>query len=228
MIRSKIAFWSIATGKYKNHVVNCVESARRAGIHDDFLVFTDEPIPGLECFDLCGVDLQFQMGKVALMKAAISRLSYDYFVFVDADTTFQWNPNCLLTVLGNGPIHVPVYDNADGINLQRVLRGLTLDEYCELGKSVGIKPNWLFGVSSFWIVKRDAIDYVYELCQEFCFLARSFKKSAHADHCLAFAAQMIYGDIRSHLAIRRLDLFACSRTLVCNSDVLRNCSIVHH
>ena len=86
----------------------CVDSARNAGVFKEFHVFTDTPIEGCECYDCQSVAQTNGMYKLVYLKAGMSKLLFDHFVWIDADTLFRKNPWGVLSVLGKSPIHIPL------------------------------------------------------------------------------------------------------------------------
>ena len=101
-------YWSVATGPYAGLMERCVASARSAGVFKEFHVLTDRPIKGAESYEAYEVELTDKLFKLVYLKAAISKLNFDYYVWVAADTVFRRNPRNLLACLGRSPIHVPL------------------------------------------------------------------------------------------------------------------------
>lgn len=108
-------YWSVATGTYAGLMERCVESARDAGVFKEFHVMTDRPVKGAESYDAYEVELTDKLFKLVYLKAAISKLNFDYYVWLDADTVFQRNPRNLLTCLSRSPIHMPLEVNLSAV-----------------------------------------------------------------------------------------------------------------
>lgn len=108
-------YWSVATGSYAGLMERCVESARDAGVFKEFHVMTDRPVKGAESYDAYEVELTDKLFKLVYLKAAISKLNFDYYVWLDADTVFQRNPRNLLTCLSRSPIHLPLEVNLSAV-----------------------------------------------------------------------------------------------------------------
>ena len=104
-------YWSVATGPYAGLMERCVASARAAGVFKEFHVMTDRPIQGAESYEAYEVELTDKLFKLVYLKAAISKLNFEYYVWVDADTVFRRNPRNLLACLGRSPLHVPLEMN---------------------------------------------------------------------------------------------------------------------
>jgi hypothetical protein len=108
----------------------CVQSARAAGVFKPFHILTDRPIGGCECYDAFQCDKAHGLFKLHYLKAGMTRLSFDYFVWIDADTIFLRNPRDVLGALSRSPIHVPLVSNLDGL-------ATSLDEPGEVRPSPG-------------------------------------------------------------------------------------------
>lgn len=68
-----------------------------------------------------------------------SRLPFDYFIWLDADTVFARNPVDILAPLGHSPIHVPLEVNLLAIS-DRERKGISCFKLRELFTEAGIQP----------------------------------------------------------------------------------------
>lgn len=107
----RYCYWSVATGPYSQLMEQCVASARRSGVFKEFHVLTDREIKGCECYDAQTVDMADGMFKLIYLKAGMTKLLFDYFIWMDADSVFVQNPRNVLECLGKSPIHVPLATN---------------------------------------------------------------------------------------------------------------------
>lgn len=146
-------YWSVATGPYAELMERCVASARAAGVFKEFHVLTDRPIQGAESYEAYEVELTDKLFKLVYLKAAISKLNFDYYVWVDADTMFRRNPRNLLSCLGRSPIHVPLEINlsafiveADGCRSQN---GGAASAAPATGRPDAGQNSWATGMSPF-------------------------------------------------------------------------------
>src|SRR4029077_6821398 len=105
---SRYCYWSVATGPYAALMEQCVASARRWGVFKEFHVLTDRPIEGCECYDAQSVENTDGMFKLVYLKAGMTKLLFDYFIWIDADSVFVRHPRNVLDCLGKSPIHVPL------------------------------------------------------------------------------------------------------------------------
>lgn len=173
----------------------CVASAREAGVFKEFHVFTDVAIEGCECYDAQSVSETQGLYKLVYLKAGMSKLLFDYFVWVDADTVFRRNPWGLLDVLGRSPIHVPLvsskHRNTQGI-------GKSEDAYAKLLLKAGVQNEPIDCNAAFWVVHRDAIDRVHSLALHFLAVTKREGHDPSADKALGYAMQMLCGDPERH------------------------------
>ena len=203
----KFCYWSVATGPYAAWMERCAASARAAGVFKEFHVLADREIPGCECYDAMEVELADGMFKFIYLKAAISKLHFDHYVWVDADTVFTRNPDQLLATLGKGPIHVPLAGRVEELPENTWLRGLSPVRFQEVMKKAGVYNEVYASRSAFWIVKRAAVDVVCELAQHYYAVAKTAGVTPHGDAALSYAMQMLCGEPQAHLTSLRPDLW---------------------
>src|SRR6267154_2778212 len=128
-MRQRYCYWSVCDGSYAYLMKKCVASARRAGVFKEFHVLTDNPIEGCECYDAQTIEKRDQFFKLIYLKAAISKLLFDYFIWIDADTWFVRNPKNVLDSLGKSPIHVPLTANLSELKENKPLKGISTRQY---------------------------------------------------------------------------------------------------
>src|SRR5213596_3367303 len=95
-MKSKYYYWSVCNGAYGAMMEHCVRTAPNAGVFKEFHVLTDRPLEGCECYDACQLEKTHGLFKLHHLKVGMSRLSFDYFIWLDADTVFARNPFDLL------------------------------------------------------------------------------------------------------------------------------------
>ena len=105
-MKSGYCYWSVCDGAYGAMMEYCIRSARQAGVFKEFHVLTDRPLEGCACYDAYQFEKEHGLFKLHYLKVGMSRLNFDYFVWLDADTVFVSNPIDLLSPLGKSPIHV--------------------------------------------------------------------------------------------------------------------------
>ena len=211
-------YWSVADGRYAAMMKRCVDSARNAGVFKEFHVFTDTPIEGCECYDCQSVAQTNGMYKLVYLKAGMSKLLFDHFVWIDADTLFRRNPWGVLSVLGKSPIHVPlapfnkiaepanpgggeggVSTSNSGFSDQSGNGLVAAPCYAELLTKAGVFNRPHDCNAAFWIVRRDAIDRVHDLASHFFSVATKEGYKATQDEAIGYAMQMLCADPGKHL-----------------------------
>ena len=189
-------------------MADCVSSARRTGVFKEFHVLTDSPIEGCECYDAQTIEKTGHLFKLIYLKAAISKLLFDYFIWIDADTWFVRNTKNVLDCLGKSPIHVPLTSNLSQLHEEKPLKGISTRQYVSLMAKAGVLGPIYFSGSSFWILHHDAIDRVCELAQYFRAIAAKDCLQMDVSAALGYAMQMLCADPDSHRATKWPDLWA--------------------
>ncbi len=192
-------YWSLATGESEvKAMTRCLETAREAGVHRTFHVLSDRGIDGCECYDAMDVERNDGLEKMVCLKAAMSRLTFEYFVWVEPRTVFRREPVDLCSLLRRSPLHVPLSLTWPGRDL-----GLeaSKDEICaaEFMSASGVLGRPYFGYSQFWIIHRDAIDLVSNTVVDFWRRGKDQGLRGGIDLALAFAMQLFCADRREHL-----------------------------
>lgn len=192
-------YWSVATGAYGALMERCARTARQAGVFKQFHILTDRPLVGCECYDACQCDKADGMFKLHYLRVGMSRLSFDYFIWVDADTVFTRNPAEVLEPLGRSPIHVPLEVNLSTLAVDSTWRGVSVFRLGDLLRDAGIPNQPYLSQSAFWILHREAIDEVYNLAFQFWNRTREAGVAPHVDFALGFAAQVLCANPEAHL-----------------------------
>lgn len=159
-----------------------------------------------------GADLTDGMFKLFYLKAGVSNLHFDSYVWVDADTAFIRNPDQVLATLRRAPIHVPLGIPLAEIPTENSLRGMSPEKYQEIMWKAGVYNEVYSNRAAFWIVKRSAVDVICELAQRYYAFAKAAGERPHGDGALGFAMQMLCGDPQAHRAILRPDLWWSDET----------------
>jgi hypothetical protein len=191
---NRYCYWSVCDGPYAAMMENCVRTARETGVFKEFHVLTDRPIEGCECYDAMQCDKTHGLFKLHYLKAGMSKLLFDYFVWIDAETVFKRNPVNLLDCLSKSPVHVPLETNLSKLEEDRRWRGTSLFQLRELFRQEGVSNQVYLSSSAFWIVHREAIDSVYELALGFWHKAKAAGVTVHVAAALGHAMQMLCAD----------------------------------
>jgi len=120
-------YWSVCDGEYGSMMEHCVRSARRAGVFTPFHVLCDRVLDGCECYDAFRIEKADGLFKLHYLKAGMSRLNYEYFVWLDADSLFLRKPVDILSALCRAPLHVPLEENLSALAVDRAGRIYVVD-----------------------------------------------------------------------------------------------------
>ena len=206
-MNANYTYWSVATGEHGALMETCVRSARQAGVFKPFQVLADRPLAGCECYDACHCEKAGGMFKLHYLKVGMSRLLFDYFVWLDADTVFVRNPVDVLGPLGRSPIHVPLEANLSTLSEDRQWRGASCFRLRQLYVKAGVANQVYLSQSAFWIVRREAIDTVYELAFQFWNQAGDDGQAVNVNAALGYAMQMLCADPEAHLLAQHPELW---------------------
>ncbi len=186
----------------------CVRTARAAGVFKEFHVLCDRPLEGCECYDAYKLEKTHGLFKLHYLKVGMSRLSFDFFVWLDADTVFARNPVDLLGPMGKSPIHVPLEANISALHEDCMWKGTPLGRLRELWRQEGVANQPYVSQSAFWIIHHDAIETVYDLAIGFWNKANHAGLAVDVSAALGYAMQMLCADPEAHLLMNHPDLWA--------------------
>jgi hypothetical protein len=208
----KYCYWSVATEEYGALMEQCVRTARAAGAFKPFHVLSDRPLEGCECYEAYQCDKSDGLFKLHYLKVGMTRLNFDYFVWLDADTVFVRNPVDVLGPLGRSPIHVPLETNLSTLSEDREFKGVSCFGLREVFQREGLTKPIYLSRSAFWIVHREAIETAYDLALGFCGRAKDAGLKAGVDAALGYAMQILCADKEAHLLARRPALWGSQDT----------------
>jgi hypothetical protein len=207
-MKPRYCYWSVCGGSYGALMEMCVRSARAAGVFKEFHLLTDRPLEGCECYDAYQFEKSCGLFKLHYLKVGMSRLNFDYFAWVDADSLFMRNPIDLLGALGKSPIHVPLELNLSAIGEDHQWRGVSVFELRDLFRKQGITNQVYLSGSAFWIVHHDVIDSIYELAMGFWHKGKEIGLVLDVAASLGFAMQILCADPEPHLLENQPALWA--------------------
>jgi hypothetical protein len=203
----KYCYWSVATGAYGALMENCVRTARAAGVFKEFHVLTDRSLEGCECYDAMECDEAHGLFKLHYLKVGMSRLTFDYFVWLDADTVFVRNPVNILDALGQSPLHVPLEINLSTLENDATWKGVSLFALRDLFHREGVMNQVYLSQSAFWIVHREAIETVYDLALRFWNKAKESGLLVDVSAALGYAMQILCAEPEKHLLANAPELW---------------------
>ena len=209
-MKPKYCYWSVCDGVCGALMERCAASARRAGVFKEFHVLSDRNLEGCETYDAFKFDKAHGLFKLDYLKVGMSRLNFDYFVWLDADTVFTRNPVDLLGALGKAPLHVPLETNLSALAQDAVWQGVSLHALREFMRAQGVANEVHWSRSAFWIAHHDVIEPLCELAIEFWKNARDAGLVLEVSAALGYAMQILCADPEGHLLANRADLWACA------------------
>jgi prepilin-type N-terminal cleavage/methylation domain-containing protein/prepilin-type processing-associated H-X9-DG protein len=211
-MKARYCYWSVCDGPYGAMMEHCVATARRCGVFKEFHVLTDRPLAGCESYDAFQVEKGHHLFKLHYLKVGMSRLNFDWFVWLDADTVFVRQPMDLLGCLGRSPLHVPLATTLEGVVEGQVWNGIPVEVVRELMAGQGVSKPVHAGSSAFWIAHHDAIEMVYDLAMGFWHKAKESGRELDVSVALSYAMQMLCADVERHRVVARPDLWAGDTT----------------
>ena len=186
----------------------CVRTARQAGVFKEFHVLTDRRLEGCDCYDCYQFEKERGLFKLHYLKVGMSRLNFDYFVWLDADTEFVRNPFDLLELLGKSPIHVPLEVNLSALKEDQVWKGVSTHRLRDLMREQGIVNQVYLCSSAFWIVHHDAINTVYDLALGFWHKAKDVGVIIDVSAALGYSMQILCASPEVHFIANHPDHWA--------------------
>jgi hypothetical protein len=227
----RYCYWSVATGHHAVRASQCIASARKAGVHKEFHILTDQAIPDCSCYEAPICDQPGGLFKLIFLKAGIKKLPFDWLIWVDADTFFAHEPRFVLDAIGRSPLHVPLEVAVDRLGEDKLIGDIPARDYLRLLRKGGVRGEVYSSRTAFWIIRREAIDVVVDLASQFGAMARAEGKQAGVDACLGYAMHMLCADVRGHERERRADLWSHDPSFdgsaIAGDSVATKSSIIH-
>lgn len=214
-MKERCCFWSIARGS-SSRVRACemVASARRVGVFKEFHIWTDGSVEGAICHRLRKVRDRGALLPLNLLREAVAKLHYDYFIWLAPNTLFTHVPNDILRVLHGAPVHASLeYDAALPSKLHPDWGPCSLANFTRLMAFNGVHSRAIFTVNdAFWIVHHDAIKTVDNLARGFWWFCGQAGYRFGFAPLLAYVTQMLCGNPYLHRLRESADIWAPVRT----------------
>jgi hypothetical protein len=156
-------YWTVADGKHGPMASTMVASARAVGVTADFHIWTDMPaIEGATVHPCGAFDKKLYMFKFHFLKDEVSKLNYDYFVFLDADNYFVRNPGDLAEMMGEDKIFAQMENIVSDKSARRDWWGCPVTEYGKFLREQGADCTVYYNTNAgFWVVAKTAVDEFY-------------------------------------------------------------------
>jgi len=185
-----------------------VRTARAAGVFTEFHVLTDRSLEGCESYECYEFEKANGLFKFHYLKVGMTRLSFDYFIWIDADSVFVRKPLDVLAALGKSPMHVSLEGNLSTLTEDQSWKGASALAIRELMKREGINNDVYSSQSAFWIVHHDVIEPLYDLALGFWHKAKEANVIVDVSAALGYAMQILCANPERHLLVNHLDLWA--------------------
>src|SRR5262249_17062732 len=145
------------------------------------------------------------------LRRAVQALDYDLYIWIDADSWFVRRPCDFSGVLRGAPIHASLETNFAKVEHAAVpLWGTRAEVMTELMRAGGVGSNALFTVDGgLFLVRRKAVDTVYELAREFWMFCRDRGHRLEHEPLLSFVTHLLCGNPYAHTLERTADVWAC-------------------
>lgn len=175
MIKKTFCYWTVADGDHGLMAKTMVKSARNCGVKEDFHIWTDlETIDGATVHSCGNFDKTLYMFKFNFLKNFVSKLDYDYYIFLDADNYFVKNPGDLSYLMTNQKVFIQMENEITSPKVKRGdWWGCPVNQYKSLFSEAGIITDKIYNTNAgFWIVDRNYVDEFYNIGVNFFFYAK--------------------------------------------------------
>ena len=213
-MRERFCYWSVADGVYADMFGACVRSARAVGVFLDFHLWSDKPVPETVHHPLAALNKAHYLFKLLILRDEVTRLNYDWFVWLDAYTWFVRHPGDVLRVLAGAPVHASLESDACRADNQRPdWWGCPLGKYAALMRSMGVRSRAIFNVNAgFWIVHHDVARTFCELALNFWAFCQHQGQAFTEEAPIAYAVHLLCGNPYAHTLRATADLWASDWT----------------
>ncbi len=188
----RFCYWSIGTGAYCDLLHSMVDSARRAGVTEDFHFWTDREVPGATCHPAGRFDNWGWLFKLVFLRRDVARLNYDYFIYLDSDTWFVRRPMDPEELLQGSPMHATLEADLTGPLEIPVWWDYPASTFVTLMRKAGVRHRAVRNVNGgMFIVRRAAIDAMYQLASAFWRFCREQGVLCVDEPLIAYAMQVL-------------------------------------
>jgi hypothetical protein len=207
-MKNRFCYWSVAVREKREPMQLCIDSARAAGVFQEFHILSDAPLEHCESYDaLAGEEIE-PLAMLAYLKAGIARLPFDYFVWLDPETVFTSCPMGLLDVLSKAPVHLPLIEDLRGVPADAFWCGVPAAAQVRVLESIGLRgPVWAAD-GAFWVVHHDVVDLFCDLAVDAWHRFQDAGFQPELSLLLGYAAQMLCANTARHRVEERFDLWA--------------------
>lgn len=195
-MKNKFCYWTISWGDYDYISQSMINSARNVGIEEDFYAFTEKPVKN--CINVSlnkNINLdKLQFFKFEYLEKEMSRLNYDYFIFIDADHYFVRKPEINpLDIIKDSPWHSflesPINSNKTKRKDWWGVPNIILEKFFR--KSGVMSKEIRNSNGGFWIIKKEFITQARVLAYEFHNKLRKYNLTVPEEVSIAYLSHLM-------------------------------------
>lgn len=190
-------YWTVATGRHAEMAKALITSARSVGVKEDFHVITDASEIETSTVHPAGkFEFQQYMFKIHFLKSIISKLDYDYYVFLDADNYFVRNTKDLITSCFKNDESVFIHhQDSKKYNSQTYIH-----KYQHVFTNNGIEISDINQIDlNFWIIKKDFVGTLCHIASELFDFDKQEKITDHSEYPLLTYVGHLYQNPKDSL-----------------------------
>lgn len=170
--KKNYCYFSVADKDHAKMAAVMVKSARASGVKEDFHIWTDLPSIKGAVTHPCGDFSNSKVGcwfKLNFLMNEVSKLDYDYFVWLDADHYFVRKPRSIMEHVDGGLVMVPMENEISSVENKRGdWWGVPTRNTIDLFREFGCKGRKIYNTNGgLFVVKKDFITTFYYMCYDF-------------------------------------------------------------
>lgn len=213
-MNKKFCYWSISWGDYDHMCQSLVNSAINVGVTEDFITFTEKPINNCinhrldKSIELDGL----QFFKFEYLQKQMSKLDYDYFVFIDSDHFFVRHPEITIEEVMRGsvwhsflesPINTPKTKRGDWWGIPNNFLSLMM-------RYKGVTAKEIRNTNGgFWVCHKSFINKACELAYGFHNELKNYGYTVPEEVSIGYLSNLVESD-NSNRFIERFSNYWCS------------------
>lgn len=178
-------------------VKTMVESARRAGVTDDFHAFTVGEVEGAINHSIDVSRKWKHMRKLEILREELAHLGYDYCVWLDSDTYFVRHPGDLLPLIRSNPFWIQGESELTHAKVRRGdWWGCPIERLKQEYRRFGITQDRLWTTNGgMFILRTEAIPQVVDKAFEiYDYFVKNVHKSTEDETPLALCSHLFVND----------------------------------
>ena len=194
-----------------------VTSARKAGVLEDFHVYSPdmETLDGGTLHKVAPFDIWGCWFKLDLLLNEVSKLDYEYMIWLDADHYFVRKPRKnLIDFADGGLVMIPMENQINSDAKRDVWWSITIKDTIDIFRECGVKNEKIYNTNGgLFIVRKDFIKTFHAMCYDFRAI---IKKRTGIDiveeYCLAIMGNLLNKNINLTTQENLEEVWACDWT----------------